>query len=162
MEGPKLPIENIIEIASWVIAIILLYIFVPKHKYREAYVSFLFMRALTWIFGVIVVELHLIAYPVRFFHYSLRTSFTFEYFVFPSVSILFNLYFPKEGTYIKKALHTLAFPSILTVSEVLLEIYTDTIHYIKWNWFWSWLTLLLTLSASYKFYQWFFARHKAD
>lgn len=62
-----MPIENIIEIVSWVITIALLCIFVSKHKYREAHVSFLFMQALTWIFGGIVVELHLIAYPVRFF-----------------------------------------------------------------------------------------------
>ena len=155
-------IETKIEIVSWVITIVLLYIFVPKHKYREAHVSFLFMQALTWVFGAVVVELHLIAYPVRFFHYAFRSSFTFEYFIFPAVSVLFNVHFPKEGTYLKKTLYTLVFPSILTISEVLLKKYTDNIKYIKWNWFWSWLTLLLTLYASYKDYQWFFAIRKTD
>lgn len=78
------------------------------------------------------------------------------------MSALFNLHFPEKGTYITKTLYTLTFPSILTISEVLLEKYTDNIEYMKWNWFWSWLTLLFTLHTSYKYYQWFFAVHKAD
>lgn len=45
-----MPIENKIEIVSWVIAAALLCIGVPKHKYREAQVSFFFMQTLTWGF----------------------------------------------------------------------------------------------------------------
>lgn len=157
-----MPIENKIEIVSWVIAAALLCIGVPKHKYREAQVSFFFMQTLTWFVGGVVVELHLISYPVRFFHHAFRTSFTFEYFVFPTVSVLFNIYFPKKGTYIKKTLYLVAFPSILTIGEVLLEKYTNNIEYIKWSCFWSWLTILLSLYASYKYCQWFFAVHKTD
>lgn len=157
-----MPIEHIIEIVSWVITICLLCIGVPKHKYHEAQVSFFFMQTLTWVFGGVVVELHLISYPVRFFHHAFRTSFTFEYFVFPAVSALFNIYFPKKGTYINKTLYLVSFPSILTISEVLLEKYTDNIEYMKWSWFWSWLTILLSLYASYKYCQWFFAVRNAD
>ncbi|GAA3325753.1 hypothetical protein GCM10020331_058910 [Ectobacillus funiculus] len=91
--GFGLSIEQGIEIASWMIAIALLYFYVPKRKYREAHVSFLFMQVVTWFLGVITVELKLLEYPVRFFSYTTRTSFTFEYFVFPVVSVMFNLYF---------------------------------------------------------------------
>jgi hypothetical protein len=121
MEGPEVAIETKIEIVSWVITIVLLYIFVPKHKYREAHVSFLFMQALTWVFGAVVVELHLIAYPVRFFHYAFRSSFTFEYFIFPAVSVLFNVHFPKEGIYIKKHYIPLFFHLYLRLVKFCLK-----------------------------------------
>lgn len=157
-----MPIEHIVEIVSWVITMALLWIGVPKHKYREAHVSFLFMQALTWVFGGVVVEFHLIAYPVRSFHHAFRSSFTFEYFIFPAVSVLFNLYFPKHGSNLKKAFYLVAVPAILTIVEVALEKYTDNIKYIKWNWFWSWFTILLTLYTSYRYCQWFFAADKTE
>lgn len=152
-------IETGIETASWIIAIALTYFFVPKRKYREAQVSFLFMQALTWIFGLLAVELRLLEYPVRFFSYTTRVSFTFEYFVFPVVSVIFNLYFPKEGTWISKSLYSLAFPTILTIAEVILEEYTDCIEYIYWHWSWSWISMLATLLLSYAYYKWFFKKN---
>ncbi|GAA3331800.1 hypothetical protein GCM10020331_089800 [Ectobacillus funiculus] len=119
MEGPEVAIETKIEIVSWVITIVLLYIFVPKHKYREAHVSFLFMQALTWVFGAVVVELHLIAYPVRFFSLCFFDQAShLNIFIFPAVSVLFNVHFPKEGTYLKNIIYPCFFPSILTISEV--------------------------------------------
>lgn len=153
-------LANIVETVSWIIAIILLYLGVSKNKYREAFVSFLFMQALTWFFGGVVVQLKLIQYPVRFFPHAFQSSFTFEYFVFPAVSVLFNLYFPKNGTKVKKLVYFLAFPTILTCAEVVLEIYTDCIEYVKWHWFFSWITMLVALYVSYKFFKWFFLKYK--
>lgn len=153
-------IEYSIEIASWMIALALLYFYVPKKKYREAQLSFLFMQGLTWILGLLAVELRLLEYPVRFFSYTTRVSFTFEYFVFPVVSVIFNLYFPKEGTGLRKILYSLAFPTIITIAEVILEEYTACIEYINWHWSWSWISMLVTLLLSYGYYKWFFSKYR--
>jgi hypothetical protein len=99
-------IEYIILIVVWVISIGLL---VPKGKRREAHVSFLFMLALTWLFGGINVELQRIQYPVRFFDYTFKNSFTFEYLAFPTVSAIFNIFFPKDKQFYLKLLYFMFF-----------------------------------------------------
>ena len=151
-------VENMIETAVWIIGILLLYFGVPKKKYREAQVSFFIMQTLTWFFGGLVAEFNLVTYPVRFLNHAFRTSFTFEFFAFPVLSVLFNLYFPKNASWKKRGMYIFSFPSIMTFIEVLLEKYTDTIEYINWSWFFSWITILITLCISYLYYKWFFNR----
>lgn len=149
-------IEYIILISVWMVSFLLLYLCVPKVMYREAQVSFLFMQALTWFSGGIVVEMHLIRYPVRLFTHAFQSSFTFEYLAFPVISVLFNLYFPENKSWVKKALYVLTFPTILTIIEVPLEKYTDTLEYQHWNWVLIWGTRLIALYISYLYYKWFF------
>lgn len=152
--------EHIIELSSCIIALGLLLFSVPKSKIREATLSLLFMQSLSWIFSGITVELKLIAYPVRFFSYAFRTSFTFEYIIFPVVSVLFNLYFPRNGTLLKKISYTIAYPTVLIIGEVILEKFTDNIEYLQWNWFYSWISMLVTLIIVYSFYKWFFRKYR--
>ncbi|WP_345788342.1 CBO0543 family protein [Desulfosporosinus orientis] len=59
--------------------------FIPKDKIRKALIAFLFKQVITWAVGLGVVELRLIEYPVRLFPYANRTSFSFEYFIYPSI-----------------------------------------------------------------------------
>jgi hypothetical protein len=89
--------EKIIETSVWIIMTILLIKFVPRNRIREAWVIFLFKQFMTWIFGLVVVEKNLIRYPFRlFFKKATKTSFTFEYFVYPALCVLFNLYYPEK------------------------------------------------------------------
>jgi hypothetical protein len=90
-------------ISGWLIATILLILFVPKNKIREAHVSFLFMQALTWVLGLLVVQLKLIQYPIRSFSNATKISFDFEYFIYPAFSALFNLYYPEKKLRLDKA-----------------------------------------------------------
>jgi hypothetical protein len=155
-----LSIENIIEISSCIISIGLLFFFVPKNKFREASLCLFSMQSFTWILSGITVQLKLISYPVRFFSYAFRTSFTFEYIVFPIVSVLFNLYFPRKKTKLIKIIYSLSFPSVIIIGEIIAEKYTDNIEYLKWNWFYSWSSMLITLLLAYGYYRWFFKKYK--
>jgi hypothetical protein len=152
--------EYIILISTWVISIGLLWVVVPKEKHREAQVSFLFMQSFALLFGAIVVELKLIQYPVRFFDYTFKNSFTFEFLAFPTVSVLFNIFFPKENPFYRKLLYSMSYPTVLIIFEVFLEKYTDNIEYLNWNWFYSWITMWGALLLSYYYYIWFFKYHK--
>lgn len=138
-------LETTIEIVAWLIAIILFYLLIPKSKKREALLSIFVMQMFTWPLGFIVADLKLISYPVRFFEYATTASFTFEYFVFPVVSALFNQYYPKNSSYIKVFIYTSVIVSIITIGEFILEAYTDNIHYIHWDWYWSWLSMFVLL-----------------
>ncbi|MGC5327621.1 CBO0543 family protein [Brevibacillus sp. SYSU BS000544] len=147
-------------IATWVVMVILLILFVPRKKLLEAQLSFLFMQVLTWPFGAIVVENRLIEYPERLMEYAYRISFTFEFFLFPSISALFNIHFPKEKSWMVKLLYIVSFPTVMTIIEVILEKYTDLVKYRHWTWYWSWITITITLLISYWYFCWFFKKIK--
>lgn len=141
---------------------ILLWIFVPRNKIIDAHISFLFMQVQTWLFGTLVVENRLIKYPVRFLEYAYKASFSFEYYIYPSISILFNLYFPRNRSLKSKCFYSASYPTVITIIEVLLEKHTDLITYIHWSWYWSWITLFITLIISYRYYIWFLKKIKRD
>ncbi|KQL50725.1 hypothetical protein AN964_24170 [Heyndrickxia shackletonii] len=145
----------IIETLIWIISFLLLFIFVPKQKIRDAWVSFLFMQLPAWILGLAVVQYGLIEYPSRFFAHAVRTSFTFEFLAFPVISVLFNIHYPTQKGFWWKIFYVFAFPTILVPVEVLILRYTDLVKYIHWTWYTSWISIMLTLLLSYLFYKWF-------
>ena len=153
-------LEKWILILSIFLTLLLLFKYVSKNKILDAHISFLFMQVQTWIYGTIVVENRLIEYPIRFIYYAYRVSLVFEYFIFPSISVLFNLHFPTKKSFKHKILYVFSFPTVITLIEVLLEKYTKVIKYIHWSWFWSWITMLITLLISYWYYRWFFKKIK--
>lgn len=70
-------VDREIELSSWVLASLLLLIFVPKNRIREAHIVFLFKQLLTWIFGLLVVEKDLLRYPKRLFFPIVAAGVTF-------------------------------------------------------------------------------------
>ncbi|MEH7110185.1 CBO0543 family protein [Bacillus sp. JJ1764] len=153
-------VEIWILIISIIITIILLWKFIPRNKILDAHISFLFMQVLTWLFGSIVSEEKLIVYPVRFMEYAYRVSFTFEYFIFPAVSAIYNVNFHRLNNVKYKVGYMFFFPSIISGTEAILEKYTDVIKYIHWAWYWSWITIFITLQLSYWYYLWFMKKMK--
>jgi hypothetical protein len=143
-------LETIIELLSWFIGIMLLYFCVPKSKNRQALLGMLVMQMFTWPFGFLVAEFELISYPSRFFADATTASFTFEYFLFPVISALFNIYYPKKGSFLKVFTYTSVIVSLLTTGEFILEVYTDNIEYLQWDWYWSWITMFMLLHISYR------------
>jgi hypothetical protein len=142
--------ETIIEVLSWVIGIMLIYYCVPKSKKRQAFVGILVMQFFTWPLGFLVAEFELISYPSRFFENATTASFTFEYFLLPVIGTLFNIYYPREHSLLKTFTYTSVIVSLLTIAEVILEVYTDNIEYLQWDWYWSWITMFLLLHISYR------------
>jgi hypothetical protein len=149
--------EGIIEVSIWVIMIIALLLFVPKNKWREAWSVYTFTLFLGFGFGLLIVQMKWIEYPARMiFRYADRTEFTFEFILYPAICVLFILHYPWKKNYITQLGYFVAYSSIMTLFEVLLEHYTQLIHYIKWTWYWKWITIFLTYYLSRLFYVWFF------
>ncbi len=95
--------------------------FVPKAKRQEAQFIFLFTQFPTWLFGLIVVELGLLNYPIHELAEANSTSFIFEYMVLPIYCIHFNTHFPLHVKKIIK-LYYFCWSSLpLTCFEVLVE-----------------------------------------
>jgi hypothetical protein len=145
---------------EWLITIGLLIIFIPRNKFREAFVAFTFKQIITWSTGLTVVELGLIEYPVRLFPYANKTSFTFEYFVYPSICAIFNVNFPENNGKFKKFMYYCYYCTSLTIIETIVERYTNIIKYVHWSWYTTWITLFLTFFMTRKFYVWYFRLNK--
>jgi hypothetical protein len=149
--------DRIVDISVWVVMIIALLLFVPKNRMREASAAYLFKLFLTWFLGLFVVQMRWIEYPVRMiFPYAHRSNFTFEYFVYPAICVLFILYYPKSKKYIIQFGYFAAYCSVMSLLEVLIEQNTSLIHYIKWTWYWTWISLFITFFLSRLYYLWFF------
>ena len=148
--------DLLILIAAWIITIIILILYIPKEKLREAQLVFLFILSITWLIGLMVVEFKLIEYPVEFFEYATQTSFTFEYFIFPSLCAVFNMNYPENKSNLKQFMHYFNFCSVMTIIEVICERYTNIITYLNWTWYVTWITLFITFYASRQYYLWFF------
>lgn len=151
----EVTVDRLILISINLITALLLIFTTPKEKIREASVIFLFKQTMTWSMGLIVVELGLIEYPIREFVKAGGTSFSFEYFIYPSLCVIYNLRYP-VGALWKKVGWILGFPSIMTLSEVILERSTELINYIHWTWYWSWISLCLTFLISRVFFLWIY------
>lgn len=141
---------------EWLITIGLLICFIPKHKIREAHVAFLAKQAITWVLGLSVVELRLIEYPIRLFPYANKTSFTFEYFVYPSICAIFNVHYPEKKSAFSQFMYYFYYCTTLTGIEILTEKYTNILKYIHWSWYVTWISLFITFFITRKYYVWFF------
>jgi len=130
--------------------------FIPKDKWREASIAFLFQQCVTWFLGLIPVELHLLAYPVREFPNVNGTSFLFEFLLYPLIGVFFCIHYPHKRTKWRQFIYVSSFSTVLTLLEVIFEKYTDLITYVHWQWYVSWLTISLTLSLLWIFYKWYF------
>lgn len=153
-------IEYSLIVLGWLITIVALIKFIPKDKIREAHVVFLFKQIITWLLGLTAVELHLIEYPVRIFTYANKTSFSFEYFIYPAICAIFCVNYPKDKGAMSKVKYYLWFSTILTGLEILVERYTDILEYIHWTWYITWISFLITFYISRKYYEWFFKLSK--
>ncbi|GKU27602.1 CBO0543 family protein [Clostridium folliculivorans] len=149
-------------IIGWVVTIGLLFKFVPRDKIREAHVAFFFKQLLTWLLGLLVVQLGLIEYPVRLFPYANKTSFSFEYFIYPSICAIFNVHYPEKESIFKQFLYYFYYCTTITVVEIYVEKFTNIIKYVHWNWYVTWITLFLTFYLTRKYYTWFFKLKHED
>jgi hypothetical protein len=149
-------IEYLIIFNAWIISAFLVVLSVPRDKIRDAFIIFLFKQMLTWFLGFMVVQYRLLEYPVREFAYAARNSFSFEYFIYPAMCVVFNMWFPKKRSL--AILWYLLFPSWMSTVEYFLEKYTKVIYYIRWEWYYTWISLLITFYLTRQFYLWFFRK----
>ena len=149
-------LEYAIIAIAWAVTAVSLVLFIPKNKIREAQVAFLFKQLITWVVGLAAVELRLIEYPVRLFSYANRTSFSFEFFIYPSICAIFNVNYPENKKPFGQFMYYFYYCTTLTLIEVIVEKYTNVLKYIHWTWYITWITLFITFYITRKYYVWFF------
>ncbi|TCJ02216.1 CBO0543 family protein [Cytobacillus praedii] len=156
--------EKTIIVSALTVTFFLIVRFVPKDKIREAQLIFLFKQVLTWLFGLIVVEMGLIKYPYRlFFKKASKSSFSFEYFIYPALSVLYNLHYPEKRKLLVRILFNTLYPSLITLLEMIALKYTRLIKYEKnWSWYWSFISMFITNYLSHLYFKWFFKNQQPE
>jgi hypothetical protein len=150
-------IEWWILISAYAVATGFLFL-IPKNKIRLAVVAFVFKQVITFLIGLLVVELGLIEYPVRSFASINRTSFDYEFYFFPIACAVFNVWYPNDRRTFIQLGYYIFFSTVLTIGEVLFEKYTERINYIHWEWYISWITILISFFIVRLFCVWFFSK----
>jgi hypothetical protein len=148
-------LEKLVIGLQWLVGLISIK-FISKEKFREASLIFFFTQAPVWILGLLVAQAGLIKYPVRLFSEVNGTSFTFEFFTLPLISVFFNLYYPAQKSKLAKAFYYIKILSAFTFAEYLTEKYTEVLTYIHWHWCFTWLSMGLVLYFIRAIYKWFF------
>lgn len=150
-----MPTDYLILHIVYAISFILL-AYIPRDRFREASIAFLFHQFITWFLGLLVVELRLLEYPVREFSDTLRTSFVYEFLAFPMIGVFYCLYFPINKSGWAKFLYTSAFATGLTIPEIFINKYTNLVEYHHWGWYVTWGSISTTLYLLGIFYRWYF------
>jgi hypothetical protein len=148
-------VEKIFLITSWTLVFISVW-FIPKEKAAHASVIFLITQLFTWICGLIVVESGWLEYPVRELAKANATSFSFEYFTLPVITIFVVLYYPRHKPVRIRLFYIGAISSVLTTTEYFVEKYTLILHYHTWRWYWTWISVTLLFYLVMYIYRWFF------
>jgi hypothetical protein len=91
--------------------------------------------------GVIVVEEHLIRYPVNLFKHF-QSSVLFEFLLFPVLCIYYSPATSHSGFW-GIILKALVYSSVLSILEFFLEKYTDLIDYLHWEWYYTLVSVFL-------------------
>lgn len=151
--------DFILIITEWIITTSLLVKY-PKEQNSWSLYSFFFKQKLTWVLGFTVVQLKLIEYPVRLFPYATKSSFSFEYFVYPSLCALFNVHYPEKKSTLRQFMYYFYYCTSITLVEVFVEKHTNILKYIHWTWYITYVTLFITFYMTRKYYEWFFKLKK--
>ncbi|MDZ5472385.1 CBO0543 family protein [Bacillus sp. 31A1R] len=126
-------VEFFVLVILWVISIITLLI-ISKGRTRLTQITFLFTQALAWIFEFIITFFKLVEFPYREFKVATEMSFSLYYIVFPTVGVLFILYYPKQLNKLKLLFYYLFFSMVIPIFTFSLERYSKLFHFINWNW----------------------------
>ncbi|MBB6214213.1 hypothetical protein HNQ80_000282 [Anaerosolibacter carboniphilus] len=148
-------LEKNILIISFIICVISIF-FIPRTSADKASLIFLATQFFSWILGLIAVEFAFLEYPVRELSKANQTSFLFEYFVLPLLTIFFILHYPNEKPIKLKLLYFATFSSIFTLMEYILEKHTMVIDYHSWKWYWTWASMSLIFYIVMVIYRWFY------
>lgn len=130
--------------------------YIPKNNRREASIIFLFQQTVTWLAGALAVQFNLLEYPIRELAKVNSTSFLYEFFLYPIITIFFCLYYPKNRPNWRKIFYLSIFSTALSVPEIFFEKYTHLIEYLNWHWYYSWASVYTTLFLAWIFYKWYF------
>jgi hypothetical protein len=101
--------------------------------------TFLLTSYCSTFIGVIVVEKGMLEYPIRLLADYFESSILYEYLLFPIICVYFCQY-TYDSTYRIWVIQAIFYNAFFTLVEIILEHYTDLIHYYTWTWLYTFIS----------------------
>ncbi|MCE4047716.1 CBO0543 family protein [Bacillus sp. Au-Bac7] len=139
----------------WAVVPIIIFLNIRNSNKRVAQITFLFSQSIAWLYEFVQIKMQLVAFPYREFPYATKLSFTLHYLLFPTIGMLFILYYPKKGRYVKTLFYFLLFGTIAPTYSVIVERTTSLVEYHHWNWALGFVSSIIMLSILKVFVFWF-------
>lgn len=149
-------LELIISTVAALLALAALIILVDWRYFRDWVVVFLYKCLLDSLWGAAVINTGKIEYAFRQLPLYYEISLLFDYWVFPTLCILYNQITRERGIW-PILYYAVLFSVVMTAIEYPLELYTNLIKYNNWSWFTTFYTLTITFLSSrafIAFYRW--------
>lgn len=133
-------------IILWAVTIVCfgsMFFWMLRSPIKDWLITFLLKSVITAITDCFIIAADLLDYPVRFFPKAFHTNIVFDFLVFPTLCVFYNI--TTEHSKLKSILVQALFYSIpVTLLELWAEKNTELIHYKHWNAFVTLITLIAT------------------
>ncbi len=124
--------------------------YIPKTKYRLAFISFLAFEATTWASINILVQTSAISFPVRvIFTKATQVGFIQNFLFFPMIYAWFMLLYQNKAALIGKMLHYIVFISVIVWTIYFFSIYTELEDFTKGTAYTQLIRLYISFSVQF-------------
>lgn len=148
-------VERIFLVCSFFISGMLLFVFVPKKNIPHAIIILLFAQTLSWISGILLVTFNLVSFPVREFPNATGVSFSRHFLVYPTIIVLYALYYPVDKKKSIQGYFILLFASMMTMYSYVTMKYTSLIEMKIWVIYLLFTMFVIQLYTTIRFFLWF-------
>lgn len=134
------------KIILWVVTIACfgsMFFWLRMSPIKDWLIVFLLKSVVTAIADCFIIAADLLEYPVRFFPKAFHTNIVFDFLVFPTLCVFYNIttqYSRLRSIFIQALLYS----APVTLLEFWAEKHTQLIQYKNWNVFLSLITLITT------------------
>lgn len=145
------------------IASISSFFYIPKGKFRKAFLSFHVFQATTWAVSIYLVQTRSIAFPFRIFTHASKVALIPEFILFPTVFMWYILLFPSKRIIINKLLHLTLFVSIIVWYIIFAAEYAHLEVFVKGTVFSQLIRLYISFPIQFiicHLYIWWFYKER--
>lgn len=147
--------ERVILIAVWIIVLSTAALLVKRKTWHRFAAGFLMGQSLTWLNVLIHCRLGMFAFPIREFPKATDVGFTLQYLLYPAVCGFCVLFEPR-GSFWKKMMYFLVWPTAVVIFRLVLIRYTQLIVAYRDNVLLDWGTILMIILISIGVTKWLF------
>lgn len=147
--------ERVILIVVWVIVLAAIGLLVKRNTWHRFAAGYLMAQNLTWLKVLIHCQLGMFDYPVREFPKATDVGFTLQYLLYPAV-VGFCILFEPRGSFQKKTLYFLIWPTGVVLLRLVLMQYTKLIVAHHYHLLLDWATMTIVFLASIGVTKWLF------
>lgn len=143
-------------LASWLASLSIFLVAYRCHRLPEAIIQLMATQTLTWTLSLLFVNFHLMSNPVREFPRATDSNFTFNYVFYPSINVLFSLFYPRKSKWLPTITYHVLFAFGMFAFSCAIELHTELLRYEKMEGYMRIFVFWVGLNVTRLYGNWFF------